>query len=228
MKSESVNIPLKDQQISGLFYLPDNCKAIIVLGHGAGAGMKHPFMEQLAQNLATCSIGSLRYNFPYMEQGRRSPGSPRIAQAAVRAAVIMAGELAKENNLPSETPLFAGGKSYGGRMTSQEQSEKPLAGVKGLVFYGFPLHAPGRPGSQRGDHLRSIKVPMLFLQGTRDKLADLTLLEPLTEELAGNATLIKIEGADHSFNLLKSADQDTDTARMELAEKTSIWCSGLN
>ena len=191
----------------------------MVLGHGAGAGMEHQFMSQLADNLATVGIASLRYNFPYMEQGRRTPTSPAISQATVKAAVDEAHQL-----FPNHL-LLVGGKSYGGRMSSQAQSNQLLDGVLGLVFYGFPLHAPGKPGDQRGEHLKRIKIPMLFLQGSRDKLADLAYLRPLVGNLKHQATVEVIEGADHGFNMLKSASKTSAEVQLELAKMTAEWTS---
>jgi predicted alpha/beta-hydrolase family hydrolase len=203
-------------QVSTIKITPDDQKAIMVLGHGAGAGMEHRFMDQLAQNLALNRIGTVRYNFPYIEQGRRSPTSPAISEATVRAVV-------DSLSLSQDIPLVVGGKSYGGRMSSQAQSKEPLTRVSGLVFYGFPLHAPGKPGDARGEHLKSIKIPMLFLQGSRDKLADLELLTPLVDSLGDHAKLEIIEGADHSFNMLKSAAISTVEVQKNLAKLTADW-----
>jgi predicted alpha/beta-hydrolase family hydrolase len=203
-------------QVSTIKITPDDQKAIMVLGHGAGAGMEHRFMDQLAQNLALNRIGTVRYNFPYIEQGRRSPTSPAISEATVRAVV-------DSLSLSQDIPLVVGGKSYGGRMSSQAQSKEPLTRVSGLVFYGFPLHAPGKAGDARGEHLKSIKIPMLFLQGSRDKLADLELLTPLVDSLGDHAKLEIIEGADHSFNMLKSAAISTVEVQKNLAKLTADW-----
>src|SRR6267378_7158905 len=158
--------------VSGLLLRPDGARLIYVLAHGAGAGMRHPFLESIAQRLAQRRIATLRYQFPYMEQRARRPDPPAVAAATVRAAVIEAARLAPG------LPLVAGGKSFGGRMTSTAQAEEPLPGVRGLVFLGFPLHPPGRPGDARAEHLARVDVPMLFLQGTRDDFADRELLEP--------------------------------------------------
>ena len=207
--------------VSALLLRPDKATCLYVFGHGAGAGMKHKFMEAMAQQLANVGVATFRYNFPYMEQGRRSPSAPGISMATVRSAVVKAQELAP--NLP----LFAGGKSYGGRMTSQAAAKEPLDGVKGLVFLGFPLHAPGRPGSERGDHLHKVTVPMLFLQGTRDKLADLNLLKPLLQKVGPKASLMEIEGGDHSFKLLKSAGKSEDEVMVELAKHFRDWSGNL-
>ncbi|HUE77792.1 MAG TPA: alpha/beta family hydrolase, partial [Longimicrobiales bacterium] len=178
--------------VSALLVAPPSPRAALVLAHGAGAGMRHAFMQAVADGLAERGVATLRYQFPYMEAGGRRPDRPAVAHAAVRAAVDAAGR-----ELP-DVPLFAGGKSFGGRMTSQAAADAPLPGVRGLVFFGFPLHPPGRPGTERADHLAAVTVPMLFLQGTRDDLADLALLRPVLEPLGDRATLHVVEGADHS------------------------------
>jgi len=208
-------------QVNAISVIPDNSRALIVLGHGAGAGMEHHFMVQLSHHLAVQGIGSLRFNFPYIEQGRRTPTSPSVAQATIRAAVEKA-----RTDIPHKL-LLAGGKSYGGRMTSQAQAQEPLPGVGALVFFGFPLHAPGQPGDSRGAHLNEIKVPMLFLQGSRDKLADLTLLSPLVDSLGAKATLKIFDGADHSFSMPRSAPKSSGEVQTELAQITSGWIDNL-
>jgi predicted alpha/beta-hydrolase family hydrolase len=218
MQEQRITINLgNNQSVSGITLIPKNQKAMMVLGHGAGAGMQHQFMKNLADNLSKVGIGTLRYNFPYIEQGRRSPSSPSISIATVRAAVNAANLIA-----PNQS-LLVGGKSYGGRMSSQAQSQDRLTEVAGLVFFGFPLHAPGKPGNSRGNHLKDIDIPMLFLQGSRDKLADLTLLTPLLDSLGEKTKLRVIEGADHSFNMLKSAAKTSQEVQMELARITSDW-----
>ena len=189
----------------------------MVLGHGAGAGMEHRFMTQLATNLANIDIGTLRYNFPYIEQGRKTPTSPAISEATVRAAVDQALKFSPVDQ------LLVGGKSYGGRMSSQAQSKSPLPGVNGLVFFGFPLHAPGKPSDHRGEHLKEINIPMLFLQGSRDALAKLDLLTPLVDTLKPYASLQVFMGADHSFNMLKSAEKSSEEIQNELALNTGQW-----
>ncbi|HXF15734.1 MAG TPA: alpha/beta family hydrolase [Burkholderiales bacterium] len=183
------------QQVSGLLQSTNRARACYILAHGAGAGMTHPFMTAAANELAQRGIATLRYNFPYMDKGSKRPDSPRTAQATVRAAVAHAGRL-----LPL-VPLFAGGKSFGGRMTSQAQAAAPLPGVRGLVFLGFPLHAPGRPSDERAQHLYEIRIPMLFLQGTRDEFADFSLLEPLIGKLGATASLVPFQDANHSFHV---------------------------
>jgi len=223
MKTERIviDLPASKQSVSALLMVPANIKAMMVLGHGAGVGMEHQFMARIASNLAEQRIGTLRYNFPFMEQGRRSPGSPAVSEATVRAAVEKIQEIA-----PNEV-LLVGGKSYGGRMSSQAQAKEPLPGVSGLVFFGFPLHAPGKPGDSRGAHLKEIKIPMLFLQGSRDKLADLELLNPLLHSLGNHVTLQVVDGADHGFNMLKSAAKTAEEAQLALATLTSDWLSKI-
>src|SRR5712675_1976672 len=171
------------QRVSGLLQAPPDARACYVLAHGAGAGMAHPFMTAIANGLAERGIATLRYQFPYMEQGSKRPDAPKLAQATVRAAVAEAARL-----LP-QLALFAGGKSFGGRMTSQAQAASPLPGVRGLVFLGFPLHPPGPPSDERGAHLFDVQIPMLFMQGTRDEFADLGLLKALAGKLGRRATL---------------------------------------
>ncbi len=166
-----------ERQVSGLLTLPAGARALYVLAHGAGAGMRHPFLATMATALAERGIATLRYQFPYMEAGGRRPDSPAVAHAAVRAAVAEGARRAPG------VPLIAGGKSFGGRMTSQAEALEPLPGVVGLAFLGFPLHPPGKPGDERGDHLKDVRLPMLFLQGTRDEFAELGLLEPLCRRL---------------------------------------------
>src|SRR5947209_3206072 len=181
---QAVTIMVNDaQQVSGLLQAPPEARACYVLAHGAGAGMAHPFMAAIANGLAERGIATLRYQFLYMEQGSKRPDAPKLAQATVRAAVLEA------TRLVPELALFAGGKSFGGRMTSQAQAASPLPGVRGLVFLGFPLHPPGHPSDERGKHLFEVQVPMLFLQGTRDELATLPLVQSLAEWLGARATL---------------------------------------
>jgi len=208
-------------QVSALMLIPASAKACLVLAHGAGAGMEHPFLQAVAEGFAARHIATLRYQFPYMEQGSKRPDRPALAIATVRAAV---GEAAKQ--MPS-LRLFAGGKSFGGRMTSQAQAEAPLVAVKGLVFLGFPLHAAGKPSAERGDHLARIKTPMLFLQGTRDTLADLSLLAPLVQKLGPSATLLEFEGADHSFHVLKKSGRTAAEVLSALLDKAADWMKPL-
>jgi predicted alpha/beta-hydrolase family hydrolase len=182
--------------VSGLLQLPPQATACYVMAHGAGAGMTHSFLSAVAAGLWERRVATLRYQFPYMEQGSKRPDRPMLAHLTVRAAV---GEAAR---LVPELPLFAGGKSFGGRMTSQAQAEAPLPGVRGLIFLGFPLHPANQPSDDRALHLSRIGIPMLFLQGTRDPLAEMTLLAATVRRLGDMATLIPIDGADHSFHVL--------------------------
>ncbi len=203
--------------VSALLLLPAEPRLMLVLAHGAGAGMTHPFLESLAAELAAVGMATLRYQFPYMEQRRRVPDPPAVLTATVRAAVRTAAELAPR------LPLIAGGKSMGGRMTSQAAAQQPLDGVRGLVFFGFPLHPPNKPGTKRAEHLKHVTVPMLFLQGTRDTLADLKLLKPICEDLGSQATLHIIETADHSFHMLKKSGKTDAGVLRELTQTTASW-----
>ena len=204
------------RRVSGLLMLPDGAHALYVLAHGAGAGMAHPFMTTISTELATRGIGTLRYQFPYMEAGSRRPDTPKVAHAAVRAAVAEAGRRAPG------LPLIAGGKSFGGRMTSQAEALEHLPGVVGLAFLGFPLHPPGKPGVERADHLADVRIPMLFLQGAQDKLAEPTLLRPLCADLP-HATLHEIDHADHSFHVPKRSGRSDDEVMAELVETSAEW-----
>ena len=192
--------------VSALLRLPADASAAYVFAHGAGAGMEHVFMRDFANGLAERGIATLRYQFPYMERGSKRPDAPKLAHAAVRAAVAEAAR-----QLPG-LPLFAGGKSFGGRMTSQAQALSPLPGVRGLVFVGFPLHPAGQPSDERAKHLEEVALPMLFLQGTRDDLADLALLQALLQRLGGRATLALFDDADHAFHVrVRSGRNDAQT-----------------
>jgi predicted alpha/beta-hydrolase family hydrolase len=207
--------------VSGLLLRPEGARLLYVLAHGAGAGMRHPFLESISQRLAERGIATLRYQFPYMEQRGRRPDPPAVAAATVRAAVIEAARVAPGLS------LVAGGKSFGGRMTSTAQAEAPLPGVRGLVFLGFPLHPPGRPDNKRAEHLAQVRIPMLFLQGDRDEFADLKLLKPVLKGLGDRATLHLVEGGDHSFHVLKRSGR-TDTEVMgELADAMVDWTGRL-
>ncbi len=212
MSAKPVTIIVDDaHRVSGLFLTPPRARAIYVFAHGAGAGMAHPFMVAVADELAGRGIASLRYQFPYMEEGGKRPDPPKLAQAAVRAAVEEAARL-----VPS-LPLIAGGKSFGGRMTSQAQAASPLPGVRGLAFLGFPLHPAGKPSDERAEHLSDVKIPMLFLQGTRDALADVKLLKPVIKRLGARASLELFEDADHSFHVpARSGRKDADVRRAML------------
>lgn len=208
-------------EVSALLVRPPDARLLYVLAHGAGAGMRHPFLESIAQTLAERGIATLRYQFPYMERRAGRPDSPAIAAATVRAAVAEAARAAPGLS------LVAGGKSFGGRMTSTAQAEQPLPGVRGLVFLGFPLHPPGKPGDKRAEHLAGIAIPMLFLQGDRDEFADLTLLRPVVQRLGERATLHLIVGGDHSFKVRKSAARTADQVMNEFAATIDGWATSL-
>jgi predicted alpha/beta-hydrolase family hydrolase len=203
--------------VSALLLRPDNAHACFVFAHGAGAGMTHSSMEAVATGLCDRGIATLRYQFPYMESGSRRPDAPAIAHAAVRAAVAEAARCC------AGLPLIAGGKSFGGRMTSQAQAAAPLAGVRGLAFLGFPLHPAGKPSTARAGHLSDIKIPMLFLQGTRDKLAELTLLEPVVKGLGGLASLYLVPEADHSFHVPARSGRNDREVMREVLDAFVAW-----
>jgi hypothetical protein len=251
LSTKEIGIPVGKTvgSVSGILDRPAGARAILALAHGAGAGMRHPFMESIAARLAERGVATLRYHFPYMERGDRRPDPPGILLATVRVAAARAQE--------ESLPLFAGGKSLGGRMTStatstaasssgaakasraatasraastsaagrapRAESTGSLPDVKGIVFFGFPLHAPGRPSSDRAEHLERVAVPMLFLQGTRDALADLDLLRPVVERLGKRASLHVIEGADHSFRVPKRLGRSDAEILDELAEVAAAW-----
>lgn len=206
-----------DQQVSALLQASGADHCVVVLGHGAGAGMHHPFMKAIADKLVQRNVATLRYQFPYMQRGRRSPDSRRTLLTAVRAAI------AKGREMAPDLPLFVGGKSMGGRMASLALSEQADAAVRGLVFVGFPLHNAGKRGNERADHLFEVSTPMLFLQGTRDKLADLTYLQPVCERLGPQATLHIVNGGDHSFAMLKRSGRTQTEALDELADTIHTW-----
>ena len=207
--------------VSGLMTTPADARACYVMAHGAGAGMTNSFMEAVAVGLSARGIATLRYQFPYMERGGKRPDSPQLAQATVRAAVAKALQLAPR------LPLIAGGKSFGGRMTSQAQAEAPLQGVRGLVFLGFPLHPAGKPSDQRGQHLFSVDVPMLFLQGSRDQLADLSLLKPLVNRLGRGAVLEVFPDADHSFHVPARSSVSDVQLRAKVLDSIQEWVGRL-
>ncbi|RYG09973.1 MAG: alpha/beta hydrolase [Burkholderiales bacterium] len=202
---------------SGLLHRPAKAEACYVFAHGAGAGMNHTFMAAIAEGLAERDIATLRFNFPFMEQGSKRPDSPAVAHAAIRAAVEEAAR-----QLPG-VPLFAGGKSFGGRMTTQAQAAEPLPGVRGIALVGFPLHPAGKPSVERADHLVKVKVPMLFLQGTRDGLADLDLIRDTTAHLGKQATLHVVDGADHAFHVLVRSGRNDEQVREELLDTLAGW-----
>jgi predicted alpha/beta-hydrolase family hydrolase len=204
-------------RVSGLLQVPADARACYVLAHGAGAGMTHPFMRAVAAELAARGIATLRYQFPYMESSGKRPDPPKVAHAAVRAAVAEA-----QRRLP-QLPLFAGGKSFGGRMTSQAQAAAPMPEVRGLIFLGFPLHAAKKPSQERAAHLSDVQVPMLFLQGTRDALAELDQLEPVCKALGTRATLTLFDEADHSFHVPARPGRKDFEVRAELLDALAAW-----
>jgi predicted alpha/beta-hydrolase family hydrolase len=213
-----ITISLPDgNTVSGLLLVPATVRAGYVLAHGAGAGMSHPFMAAVAEQLADRDIATLRYQFPYMEQGSRRPDAPGIAHAAVRAAVAQAAA-----RLPA-LPLFAGGKSFGGRMTSQAQAEAPLPGIAGLVFLGFPLHPAKRPSLDRAQHLANVRIPMLFLQGTRDALAEPDLMTGVVAKLGGRATLTTVPDADHSFHVPARTGRTDAQVLAGICDAVAAW-----
>jgi len=207
-------------EVSALLVRPPDARFLYVFAHGAGAGMRHHFMEDAASLLAAQGIATLRYQFPYVEQGSRRIDPQPILLSTVRAAVAAAREAAPD------LPLLAGGKSMGGRMTSLAASKEPLA-VKGIVFFGFPLHPAGAPATERGEHLAAVPNPMLFLQGTRDKLSDLDLLRPVVDGLGSRATLHVVEGADHGFDMLKRSGRTAAEVLEELAKTVATWADRL-
>lgn len=211
-------------EVSALWLCPASARWVLVLAHGAGAGMSHPFLGKLAAELASVEIATFRYQFPYMEQRRRVPDSPPLLKSAVRAAVRAASEAAPD------LPILAGGKSMGGRMTSQAAADHPpeFETVRGLVFFGFPLHPPGNPGTKRAEHLAQVRMPMLFLQGTRDQFADLKLLRPICASLGARATLHEIETADHSFHVLKSSGKTDAEVMHALVQSVCTWADALS
>lgn len=205
------------QPVSGLYLYPPDARACFVFAHGAGAGMTHPFMEAIAAGLFERAIGTLRYQFPYMEKGAKRPDAPASAHATVRAAVAEAAR-----RCPG-LPLIAGGKSFGARMTSQAQAASPLPRVQGLAFLGFPLHPAGKPSDQRAAHLFDVTIPMLFLQGTRDKLADLPLPRRLVDKLGSRASLHLFEDADHSFHVPVRSGRNDRMVMGELLDAIVSW-----
>ena len=208
-------------RVSGILTRPPEAWVLYVLAHGAGAGMRHRFMEAIVESLAGHGIATLRYQFPYVEAGGRRPDPPGVLEATVRVAVDVARELAPG------LPLVAGGKSLGGRMTSNAQAHRPLPGVSGLVFLGFPLHPAKQPGVSRAEHLGAVELPMLFLQGTRDTLAELDLITAVCHRLGAKATLHVVEGADHSFAVLKRSGRSDAAVMDELADTVVVWCRSL-
>jgi predicted alpha/beta-hydrolase family hydrolase len=215
--AQAVRIAGGDGTVSGLFLRPAKAKALYLFAHGAGAGMTHRTMEANARGLAERGIATLRYQFPYMEKGSRRPDPPRIAHAAVRASAAEAQRIAPD------LPLFAGGRSFGGRMTSQAQAIDPLPGVRGLAFLGFPLHPAGKPGIERAEHLSGVQVPMLFVSGERDALAELDLLRSVVASLGEGATLHLVEHADHSLNVPSKSGRTNAEAEAEALDAIAGW-----
>ena len=205
------------QRVSGLIQAPPEAQACYVIAHGAGAGMTHPFMTAIANGLAERGIATVRYQFPYMEAGAKRPDSPKLAHATVRAAILEASRL-----LPN-LAVFAGGKSFGGRMSSQAQAAEAMPGVRGLIFLGFPLHPPGQPSQERAQHLFQVQIPMLFLQGSRDDFANLELITEVCERLDKSATLKLFQDADHSFHVPARTGRKDSDVRSELFDTIASW-----
>lgn len=209
--AEKLSFDVNDEQrVSALLMRPRDAWALYVFAHGAGAGMHHAFLEKVSRDLAGAGVATLRYQFPYTEEGKHRPDTPVLLEATVRAAVTRAAE--------EKLPLFAGGKSMGGRMTSQAQASEPLPDVRGFVFLGFPLHPPGRPGVTRSKHLDAITVPMLFIQGTRDELAEMGLMHEVCSSLGSRVALHVVEGGDHSFKVLKRSGRDEAAVMLEIRD----------
>ena len=214
-------ISLGPERVAGLLVRPDDAKALFVFAHGAGVGMNHPSMTSAAEGLAARGIATLRFNFPFMEKRTGRPDSPRIAHVAVRAAVGAAGEMA------GDLPLFAGGRSFGGRMTSQAQALEPLRGVRGLVFLGFPLHPAGNPGIERADHLGHVQIPMLFVSGSRDALAEIERLKSVVEDLRDRATQHVVDQADHGLRVPAKSGRTSEEAQGEALDAVAEWMAAL-
>ena len=219
---EELRIPVGEESVSALLIRPAEAKALYLFAHGAGTGMTHRSMVSNAEGLATRGMATLRYQFPYMEKGSRRPDPPRIAHAAVRAAAAEAARVAPD------LPIFAGGRSFGGRMTSQAQADEPLPGVRGLAFVGFPLHPAGKPGIERAEHLSRVQIPMLFVSGTRDSLAEMDLLEPVVAGLGERATLHVIADADHSLKVPAKSGRTPAEAEAEALDTIAAWMIALS
>ena len=220
MDAQELSIGVGDERVSGLLLRPPNATALYLFAHGAGAGMTHKAMESNARGLGQRGIATLRFQFLYMEKGSHRPDPPRLAHAAVRAAAAEAARLAPD------LPLFAGGRSFGGRMTSQAQAETPLPNVRGLAFLGFPLHPAGKPGTERADHLSRVEIPMLFVSGDRDSLAEVELLRPVVAGLGEKATLHLVEHADHSFKVAAKSGRTSAEAEAEALDAIAEWIAG--
>ena len=222
INTHTLKIEIADNtEVSALLLRPEPAHACYVLAHGAGAGMTHKSMETVATGLAARGIATLRYQFPYMEKGSKRPDPPAVAHATVRAAVAEAARCC------AGLPLVAGGRSFGGRMTSQAQAVAPLPGVRGLAFLGFPLHPAGKPSIDRAKHLAEIRIPMLFLQGTRDALAELHLLEPVVKGLGQTATLHLVKEADHSFHVLVRSGRNDREVMDEVLDTFAAWIAAI-
>lgn len=214
-------VPGESVAVSAILEQPRDAWILYVVAHGAGAGMRHPFLHTISRALADRGVATFRYQFPYMEAGERRPDRPEVLEATVRAAVDQAGDAVPR------LPLLAGGKSLGGRMTSRAASQGKLRRVVGLAFLGFPLHPPGRPGIERAAHLDQVDIPMLFLQGTRDEFAHLDLIRPVCQRIAPRATLQLIDGADHSFKVLKGSGRTAADVIAELSDTLVRWARPL-
>jgi hypothetical protein len=222
VNAEKLQIKIdKADPVSALLMKPPQTRACYVFAHGAGAGMAHASMETIAAGLADRGMATLRYQFPYMEKGSKRPDSPAVAHGAVRAAVAEAAQCC------AGLPLIAGGKSFGGRMTSQAQALRALPGVRGLAFFAFPLHPAGKPSSDRAKHLADVDIPMLFLQGTRDALAELSLLEPVVKKLGKRATLHLVKEADHSFHVLARSGRNDREVMTEVLDAFAAWAGKI-
>jgi predicted alpha/beta-hydrolase family hydrolase len=217
MELEKIVIPVGSESVSGLLLRPADAKALYLFAHGAGTNMAHKSMASNAEGLAARGIATLRYNFLYTEKGSKRPDAPKLAHAAVRAAAICAADLA------GDLPIYGGGRSFGGRMTSQAQALEPLSKVRGLAFLGFPLHTAGKPGTDRADHLGDVRVPMLFVSGSRDALAELDLLKPVVSELGDRATLHVVVHADHSFKVASKSGRTGADAEAEVLDVLANW-----
>jgi predicted alpha/beta-hydrolase family hydrolase len=216
VSTKTETLSFGNPRVSGIWQSPARPKACYIMAHGAGAGMRHAFLEAVATGLVSEGIACLRYQFPYMERGSKRPDPPKVCHVTVREAVAEAAKL-------TAAPLFAGGRSFGGRMTSQAQALEPLPGVKGLAFLGFPLHAAKKPSIERAEHLAAVKLPMLFLQGTQDELAELTLLKSVTDSLGKRVTLTLYEEADHSFHAPKRSGRTDAQTLQELTHALAEW-----
>jgi hypothetical protein len=217
MQGLALDIPVGSERVSGLLIRPDDAKVLYLFAHGAGVGMLHPSMEMNARGLAERGIATLRYQFPYMERGGGRPDPPRVAHATVRAAIATADGIA------SDLPRFAGGRSYGGRMTSQAQALEPLSGVRGLAFLGFPLHPAGAPSIERADHLSQVHIPMLFVSGDRDALAEVDRLKSVVASLGDRATLHLVEHADHGLRVPVKCGRTPAEAQAEALDAVADW-----